>query len=342
MPTVKVSFVVVTYNSRRVLEHALVPLGKQLGPGDEVIVVDNDSADGTAEFVAERWPDARLVQGERNLGFAAACNVGAAQAHGDLIVFLNPDAAPAPDFLEAIRGPYEELPEWGAWMPLVTMDGGARVNTSGGVVHFSGVSWAGEVGLPVESTSSTPHEVGFVSGACFAIRAELWREQGGFPPEYFMYCEDLDLSLRLRLSGWACGIYPTARVDHDYEFTKAPAKWRFLERNRIATIVRTYPASLLLAVAPVLLATELALHALALVSGWGRQKLLADLDILRALPRLLRERRAIQERRTISTSLFAAHMTSDLSSPYLGRPAEWSWLRTLLRTYWRAATKLLR
>ena len=90
------------------------------------------------------------------------------------------------------------------------------------------------------------------------------------------------------------GVEPSARVDHDYDFAKGAAKWRLLERNRWATLVRCYPGPLLAAVAPALLATELALVAVALGGGWGARSCAPAATLARWLPRLLRERRAIQ------------------------------------------------
>jgi GT2 family glycosyltransferase len=156
-----------------------------------------------------------------------------------------------------------------------------------------------------------------------------------------MYCEDVDLSLRIRLAGGRLGIEPAARVDHDYDFGKGAAKWRRLERNRWATIVRTYPGSLLIALMPALLATELALVPVSFSQGWGRQKLLAIADVARALPRLLRERRQIQRRRAIGAAAFAAWLTPDLASPYLGRTATIAPLRWALRVYWSLARALV-
>ena len=332
------SFVTVSYNSARALERALPPLLDQLGRDDELIVVDNASSDGTVELVSARWPQCRLIEAGTNLGFAAGCNLGAGAAQGALIVFINPDAAPADGFLRALS---QAPADWDAWMPLVTMGDGARVNTSGGVVHFTGIAWAGQVSEPVDVVAAVPHEVGFVSGACFAVRRSAWERVGGFSEPFFMYCEDVDLSLRLRLQGGRLGVLPGARVDHDYEFHKRPAKWRLLERNRIATVLRTYPGRVLLAVAPVLVATELALLPVALAGGWGGQKLLAWADTLRALPRLLRERRAIQAARTISAGEFAGHLTAELSSPYLGAAARIPLVPALLSAYWRMALRLI-
>src|SRR5205085_10937450 len=173
---------------------------------------------------------------------------------------------------------------------------------------------------------SNAREVGFATGVCLTITRAAWEESPGFAPEYFLYFDDVDYSLRLRLAGGRIGVEPAARVDHLYDFAKGGRKWRLLERNRWATIVRTYPRELLLLLAPALLVTELALLVVALGGGWGPEKVRAWGDLARALPQLLRERRAIQARRRVSALEFARHMTPDLSSPYLGPASELRWL----------------
>jgi GT2 family glycosyltransferase len=336
----RLSVVIVTYRSRDEIAVSLLVLQGELHAGDELIVVDNASGDGTLDLVGEVAPEARVLALRENVGFAAAANAGAATATGDLLLFLNPDVVPSPGFGREIRRPLNEDRDWAAWMGLVTMDQGHTINTSGNVVHFTGVSWAGEVGAPVPP-GLEPREVGFVSGACLAIPRARWEQLGGFPPEYFMYSEDLDLSLRLRLAGGRVGLEPRARVDHAYEFGKGPNKWRLLERNRWATVIRTYPTALLLAIAPALAITEAALWVIALAGGWGAQKALATLDTARWLPRLLRERRAIQAHRRASAAVFAAGLSAELSSPYLGRANRSRVLAVALRGYWRAVQALL-
>jgi GT2 family glycosyltransferase len=337
----KLSAVVVTYNSAEAVARSLPALLGQLSPADEVIVVDNASADGTADLVRKLVPIATVIRNDANTGFAAAANRGAEAASGDVLVFLNPDAVVQPGFREAIVRPFADGRAWDAWQGLVTMDSGALVNTSGGVIHFTGVSWAGQAGAPLADAPSGPEEVAFGSGACLAVPAVRWGEQGGFSPDFFMYCEDADLSLRLRLAGGRVGIEPDARVDHDYEFAKGAAKWRHLERNRWALVLRTYPTPLLLLVAPALAATEIALWAVALAGGWWRQKLLATVDVVRSLRRLRRERGEIQSMRRVSASEFAAFLTPELSSAYLGPLARNRWIRASLRAYWAVLRTLL-
>src|SRR5262245_10601187 len=261
MPSISV--VIVSFNSREALASSLPPLVEQLREGDELIVVDNGSEDGAPELARTLAPGAIVIETGANPGFAAACNRGAEAAAGELLCLLNPDAVPSPGWRDAIELPLADGRGWGAWQGLVTADGGTTINTRGGVVHFTGIAWAGDAGRRIDdlpaSESLAIEEPGFVSGACLAIPRRDFIEAGELPERFFLYHEDVDLSLRLRLAGGTLGVEPAARVDHDYEFDKGAAKWRHLERNRWATLIRTYPGSLLFLLMPALAATELAL-----------------------------------------------------------------------------------
>ena len=222
----------------------------------------------------------------------------------------------------------------------MTDGGGSRINSAGNPIHFTGIVWAGGHGRPV-AEAPPPGEVAALSGACLAIPLAEWRRVGGFPGEFFMYHEDVDLSVRLRMAGGTVGIEPAAVVAHDYEFSPSVEKWRWLERNRLAFLARTYPAPLLVLLTPALLATELALLLVSVSGGWGRQKLRANLEFLRWLPRLLRERRSIQRSRAISAAEFASHLSADLDSPFIAGAARSLPVRLALRAYWRLVRTLL-
>lgn len=335
------SVLIVAWNSREELARTLPALLPELADGDELIVVDNDSTDGTPDAVSEAAPAAKVLRTGANLGFAAACNAGAAVAEGDLLVILNPDAAPLSGWGEAMRRPWREGRGWAAWQALVADAGGTAINSAGNPMHFTGIVWAGGHGRPIAEAPAAPAEVPVLSGACLAIPLRTWREVGGFPERFFLYHEDVDLSLRLRLRGGILGIEPAAVVDHDYEFGAREHKWRWLERNRRAFLVRVYPWPLLLLLAPALLATELALLAVAAAGGWGDQKLAADRESVRWLPRLLRERRQIQSTRTVSAAEFASWLTPDLDSPFIAGAAQSPLARLALRSYWRIVRLLL-
>src|SRR4051794_33181304 len=221
--------VIVAYDSESELPETLAALRAQIAPGDELVVVDNASSDRSAAVA--RAAGARVIPLERNVGFAGGCRAGADATGAPLLFFCNPDAQPAAGALDALRAAAAAEPSWGAWQALVTLPGGREVNTSGGVTHWLGLGWAGEHGRLVSDVDAALREVSFASGAALAVRRDAWEAVGGFDDAYFMYGEDVDLSLRLRLAGWGVGITPAARVEHAYDFAKGSYKWFLLERN---------------------------------------------------------------------------------------------------------------
>jgi GT2 family glycosyltransferase len=339
MARATLSTVVVAHNSLAQLRRSLPALLQQLSADDELIVVDNASGDDLRLELERLAPRARLISLVENIGFAAGANRGVAAARGDLIVLLNPDASVDPGWAEAICAPWGG--PWAAWMGLVLLEAGTEINTSGGVLHFTGFGWAGQVGQPVVAAPRVAAGVAFLSGACLAIPRSTFERAGGFAEHFFMYCEDVDLSLKLRLAGGTLAIVPDARVRHAYEFAKGDLKWRLLERNRWATVIRTYPSPLLAAVLPAMLVTELAVWVVALRGGWGRMKALATLDLLRSLPRLIRERGQIQSTRRIPAATFAASLSARLDSPYFGSVGKRPMINRALCLYWSAVRALL-
>ena len=197
----------------------------------------------------------------------------------------------------------------------MTADGRRIVNSRGGDVHFTGIAWAGGAGEAIakstpptgerarmasgreaspkrpSGTAAAGFEPGFVSGACLAIPSTSSMSSAASPrtSSSTKRTSTSRCGCGSRADGWASS--RGARVDHDYEFEKGPEKWRRLERNRWATLIRTYPARAARPAPPALLATELALVPVSVAGGWFTQKLASWIDVLRWLPRLRRERR---------------------------------------------------
>lgn len=331
MAAPSLAIVIVTYDSARHLTATLDALHPQLAPGDEVCIVDCGSPSGPPDV--PEW--ARLMALDENLGFAGGANVGAAATSTPLLLLLNPDCVVLPGALDALRATAAQHPDWGAWQALVTLSGGAEINTSGGIMHWLGFGWTGEFGAAVPAPGAPAREVGFASGAALVVRREAWEQTGGFDPSYFMYAEDVDLSLRLRLAGWGVGVVPDARVEHDYEFGKGDYKWFLLERNRWWTVLATYPAALLWPLLPALLGTELLLLVVAARGGWLGAKLRAQAAVLRTLPRTLARRRRVQATRTVPVGTFARSLGATLDSPFLGPAASGRVPGALQSAYWR-------
>ncbi len=334
------AIVVVSHESADHLPALLSALLETMGPADELVVVDNASRDDSAEVARRAGDRVRVLETGANLGFGGGCHAGAAATGAPLLLFLNPDSEPHPDCLAQLRGASAAHPDWGAWQATVLLPD-QRINTDGGVVHYLGMGWAGDCGKPLSALPDPPPSPAFPSGAAMVVRRATWDRLGGFDASYFMYCEDLDLGLRIWLAGERVGVVPGARVVHSYEFHKGARKWFWLERNRLRTVLSVYPASLLVLLTPALLAAELALLVVAAGQGWLPAKLRAQAAVLAGLPQTLARRRRVQATRRLSARQFAAHLTASLDSEFLplaaaGVPARiqaayWGLVRALLR-----------
>ncbi|MHB1569491.1 MAG: glycosyltransferase family 2 protein, partial [Solirubrobacteraceae bacterium] len=267
-----IATILVTHNSANDVAGLAETVGPLLRDGDELLIVDNASTDGTPEAARAALPGAKVIETGRNLGFAAGCHAGAEASDAPLLLFLNPDCRPRPDCLERLRDGAAEHPDWAAWQAVVLLDS-EHVNTSGNIVHYLGIGWAGDCDKPLSDLQAGDREVAFPSGAAMLVRREDWDALGGMDSDYFMYGEDLDFGLRLWLSGRRAGVVWEARALHGYEFEKGSYKWLHLERNRWRTVLSVYPGPLLALLAPALLAAELGLIAVAARGGWLGAKL---------------------------------------------------------------------
>jgi len=250
-----VSVVIVTFDSGAALECCLASL-REGEPEAEVIVLDNAGAD---RAVAERY-GVRLLEPGRNLGFAGGCNRGAAEATGHVLVFLNPDTVVDPGALTRLAETLQDPSIGIAMARLRLLDRPKLLNSGGTVLHVSGLAWAGRYGELADELREL-EDVASPSGAAMAIRRDLFRELGGFTEELFMYLEDTELVGAAHLHGLRVVVVPGADVYHDYEFGRHPTKLALLDRNREIFVLTAYSLRLLLLLAPVLAATELAIAA---------------------------------------------------------------------------------
>ncbi len=337
-----VAIAMVLHDSADDLSSSLPALVDQLREGDQLWILDNASGDTSADVAARLAPGATVLRSDENLGFAGGVNRALEHATAELLMLLNPDAVLLPGALDILRDAAARHPEWAAWQALVALDDGETVNTSGNLVHWLGFGWSGGLDARLSEVGEAEETVGFSSGAALVVRRADWELVGGFEPRYFMYGEDLDLGLRLRLAGRESGVVPSAVVEHGYEFIKGDYKWFHLERNRWWTVLGTYPGRILVPLLPALLVFELALLPVAWRGGWLRPKLRAQAAVLRELPAILARRRRTQELRRATDREFAAGLTSSLDSPLLSAARAIPFAETLQRQYWALVLRTLR
>jgi GT2 family glycosyltransferase len=332
-----VSIVVVAYHSGDALLRCLDSLRAE--PASEVLVIDNGGGGREIESAAA-LPGVEVVDPGGNIGFAAACNMGASRATGDVLLFLNPDAVVGAGALQALAQAVA-VPDIGVAMPrLHLLDNPGTLNSGGNVLHVSGIAWAGGHGRPA-STLTERREVAYATGAALAIRSELFQELGGFAPELFMYQEDLDLGWRARMRGLRAVVEPQADVYHDYDFARNPRKLYLLERNRLAFVLSAYSARLLLLAAPILVAAEVGMVALAVREGWLHDKVAGWRWLAENRRWVAERRRAIQEQRRVSDRALAPLLTAQIDPVQVSVPGIVRAANPLMRAYWSVVRRAL-
>ena len=229
-------------------------------PGDklELIVVDNDSGDGQAERIAEECPSVRVIQSGGNLGFAGGCNLGVDHAQGQYVAFLNNDARPGRLWISAAVEAMESDPSIGAVASKVLDWDGQKVDYVDGSLAWFGMGYKREAERPDDGSYEVARDVLFGTGAAFFIRAEDYREVGGFDERFFMFYEDVDLGWRLNLLGRRVRYVPESVAYHKHHVTmRRFGNYRetyLLERNALLAMVKNYSDETLAIVLPAALA----------------------------------------------------------------------------------------
>lgn len=240
-----ISVVIPNFNGRRWLPACLSSLGRQRLAPHEVIVVDNGSTDGSLEFLRSEQRDVRLLELGHNTGFAAAANRGFAVAAGELVALLNTDVVLAEDWLARMSAVLTAHSESAAVAcKMLSSSEPGRIYDAGDILRRDG---ACEQRGRFTLDDGRFDQAGEVFGACAG--AAVYRRRavlglGGFDEDYFMYLEDVDLALRLRLAGWTCRYEPAvayhAGEGSSHQLTGGHQRW--VARNTLRLVAKSFPA----------------------------------------------------------------------------------------------------
>lgn len=247
----KLSVVIINWNSREMLAKCLESLRQQeFAGGMEIVVVDGGSFDGVDLMLKEYFPEVHFIQSPENIGYGRCCNLGARGVHGEYLMILNPDTELRPGVIRAMVGALACLPNAGlVGARLIDPDGTFQTssthplpglfNTLFDCALMRRFVWY----LSGNSRIRTPFPVQAVSGACMVVRSSLYRRLGGFNPRFFMYGEDVDLCQRVRESGHGVYHVPAAHVVHHGGVSSAKQSSGFsavMIREAVDTIMRIH------------------------------------------------------------------------------------------------------
>ncbi|MGA9138887.1 MAG: glycosyltransferase family 2 protein, partial [Methanocella sp.] len=210
-----VSVVIVNYNGMRFLEGCLSSLMKQSYSPIEIILVDNGSSDGSLEFVKSHYAMVKIIENDRNLGFAIANNEGIGITKGKLIATLNIDTEVTPCWVEAhVRAMASDAMIGMCSSKMLSMGDPRIIDSTGLCISRSGACWdRGQYETDAGQYEETEEVFGPCAGAAM-YRKEMLDKIGLFDEDFFAYMEDADLAFRGQLAGWKCIYVPEAIALH--------------------------------------------------------------------------------------------------------------------------------
>ena len=247
------AIVILNWNGRGFLEKFLPFVTASICPGAEVIIADNASSDDSVVFVRERYPQLRIIEMDKNRGFAGGYNEALRQVNSDYYVLLNSDVEVSPGWLEPVIELMEKDPAIGACQPKIRMYSDKRsfeyAGAAGGWLDYLGYPFArGRVFDDCEDDNGQYDQaepIFWASGAAMFVRAHLFHEMRGLDTYFFAHQEEIDLCWRLQLAGYKVYSCPKSVVYHVGGGTLPKGNERkvFLNfRNNLIMMAKNLPA----------------------------------------------------------------------------------------------------
>ena len=230
----------------------------------EVIVVDNGSENDEAARLAEKYPEVKVVAAGRNLGFAGANNLGAAQARGEFLFFINNDTEILEDGIGKLVERFDSDPGIGIVCPKIRFWDGNRPIQFAGYTPMKGIALRNDLigyGREDDGSFDSDAPTPFAHGAAMMVSRKAYEDVGPMPECYFLYFEELDWSNRFTEKGWKIHYEPLCTVFHKESATtgrESALRSYYMTRNRqifalrnckglereLAILYARYPSSL--------------------------------------------------------------------------------------------------
>ncbi len=226
--TIKLSICIVNYKARDLLRDCLCSIKENAGLVHEVIVVDNNSNDGSLEMLAQDFPEVQVIRNQGNDGYTRPMNQALRQGRGQYLLQLNPDTVVLPNAIDRLVAFMDSHPDVGLCGPKVlnrdgTLQKPCRRGESRPLAvfsYFTGLAalfphsrWFGEYLISYMDEDQV-HPVAGVAGSCMLIRRALVDQIGYLDERFFAYQEDADYCFRARQAGWKVYYNPEARIIH--------------------------------------------------------------------------------------------------------------------------------
>lgn len=309
----KVSILVLTYNSKKYLDTCFKSLINQTYKNYEIVMVDNNSSDGSVEYVKEKFPQVKIIKLDKNYGYTGAYNRAVKLVKSKYVVFLNPDVEVEPNWLEELVNAIRKYESKGVRVcgsKIIYYYNRDIVQNAGGYITPIGTGLAPEK-LQKNRPEREPKYVGYVQGSSMLVDKDFFLKIGGFDEDYFMYLDEIDFCWRTWLFGYKVLYVPTSIVYHigsadvSMFFSGSSLMVYHSIKNRMANIFKNFSGLNILKAVLLILAFDF----LFLIRNLRRGNFEAIMSLFRGyvyffinFKNILKKRKYIQIRRKLSDS----------------------------------------
>ena len=237
-----VSIIVLNYNAGELLLNCIESIKKSSYQNIEILVVDNISSDGSQIKCKERFPDVKLIQNKKNLGYCGGNNVGIKEAQGEFIVILNPDTIVESNCIDELLTAHKKFGD-GLYQPkILSLNEENIIQSTGNMLHVFGFGFARDKGKKIIDINEEIEKIGYASGTCLFTTREVIQKVGLLDEFLFLYHDDLDLGWRAAQIGINSYYVPKSKIFHveSYSLKWSAKKFYWLERNRKYCLLTHY------------------------------------------------------------------------------------------------------
>ena len=316
----------------------------------QVYIVDNDSSENTFNYLKQEFPEA-IVLGRNDGNYCAANNLGfneAIKGGSDYLIALNMDTIVDSKFISEMVQALENNKESGMAQAKILLHSKEntekqKINSLGNVIQYLGFGFTSAYNEEDREIDGYPEIKGYASGCAFIIRAEIYTLVGGLNEEYYMYHDDMELSLKLKMAGYKIILAPKAVVYHKYEFSRSVLMYYYMERNRYLTLLIFASKKYLLLIFLPLFFMDLGMFFYSLFTGHFRELIKIYSYFLKnsTMEKIIKSRAEIKEITKVPFNNIAQDFKARIEFQEINNPLLGFVVNPLMSAYWFLIKKII-
>ncbi len=310
-----------------------------------IYIIDNASSPESLKYLKDIYPEATILV-RKDGNYVAANNLGFRQAINDgcqYLVTLNMDTELDSDWLKELVLALDSNSQAGiaqSKILLYSKDSSGeqlrQINSLGNIVHFLGFGFTSAYQEKDQDIQAYPDIKGYASGCSFIIRSEVFEEVGAYNDEFYMYHDDMELSLKVRLAAYHIILAPRSVVFHKYEFRRSIKMLYYMERNRYLLLFIFYPVYLLILIILPLVLMDIGLLFFSIFKSWfgSKIKVYSYFCSCKNYAKIIKERRNIKKISRIPFSVLAGDFSGKIEFKEIANPLLTYVINPLFNLYW--------